>query len=124
MNCFFRIWKSPAFWCLDPANNFTSLPTSVSARLRYIAHKALDRIEHDILKDLDDCLTPNGAPKSQERLAIWACLWQLMMMYRELIPATEEYLTQATAYGVDPSHRELRVTSSFVTTSLTFLCSS
>ncbi|KAG5926818.1 hypothetical protein E4U42_002924 [Claviceps africana] len=92
MNCFFRIWKMPSFMCIDPSNNLVPLPVSVQAQLRRIARKALDGLEHDVLKMLDDCLTQQGSPKAEERVAIWASMWQLMLMYRELLLAYETHL--------------------------------
>ncbi|KAK2596188.1 hypothetical protein QQS21_006393 [Conoideocrella luteorostrata] len=85
MNCFFRIWKMPSFLCIDPSKNLVPLPISVQAQLRNIAIKALDRLEHDVFKMLDDCLSQQGSPKADERVAIWASMWQLMLMYREIL---------------------------------------
>ncbi|KAG6171631.1 hypothetical protein E4U27_007140 [Claviceps purpurea] len=96
MNCFFRIWKKPSFMCIDPSNNLAPLPVSVQAQLRRIAKKALDRLEYDVLKILDDCLTQQGSPKPEERVAIWASLWQLMLMYRELLIAYKSHLGRMT----------------------------
>ncbi|CAG9938328.1 unnamed protein product [Clonostachys rosea f. rosea IK726] len=84
MACFFRIWKSSSFLCRDPSGKIANLPLSVQAELRTIARNALHRIEHDILKDLDECLTPSRSPKPDDKLALWAALWQLLFMYREL----------------------------------------
>lgn len=78
--------------CIDPSNNLAPLPVSVQAQLRRIAKKALDRLEYDVLKILDDCLTQQGSPKPEERVAIWASLWQLMLMYRELLIAYKSHL--------------------------------
>ena len=61
-------------------------------QLRNIARSALNGIEHDVLKKLDECLTQQGTPKAEERMAIWACLWQLMLMYREVIWATRSFI--------------------------------
>lgn len=94
MNCFFRIWKTPSFCCRDPSKNIANLPVSVQAQLRSIARKALDLLEHDVLKMLDDCLSQQGSPKSEERVAIWVCMWQLMLMYRELLIAYKMHLGQ------------------------------
>jgi hypothetical protein len=92
MNCFFRLWRKSLFWCRDPANNIVKLPLSVQAQLRNIARKALYSLEHDVLKELDECLTQQGPPKPEERIAIWASMWQLLLMYRDLILAFHGYL--------------------------------
>jgi hypothetical protein len=94
MNCFFRLWKTSSFWCRDPSNNIVKLPPSVQAQLRNIAFKALDSIEHDVLKDLDECLTQQGPPKPDEKVAIWASMWQLILIYRDLIVAYHSHLGQ------------------------------
>ncbi|KAG5984030.1 hypothetical protein E4U55_006259 [Claviceps digitariae] len=92
MNCFFRIWKMPSFMCIDPSKKLVPLPISVQAQLRRIARKALDRLEYDVFKMLDDCLSQQGAPKAEERVAIWVSMWQLMLMYRELLLAYKTHL--------------------------------
>ncbi|KAG5987796.1 hypothetical protein E4U43_004935, partial [Claviceps pusilla] len=71
MNCFFRIWKMPYFMCIDPSKKLVPLPISVQAQLRRFARKALDRLEHDVFKMLDDCLGQQGSPKAEERVAFW-----------------------------------------------------
>lgn len=106
MSCFFRIWKTPYFYCRDPKNKITSLPLSAQARLRSIARSALHGLEHDVLKKLDDCLTQAGAPRDDERVAIWACLWQLMLMYRDLASANKGFIAQGTSYGAHAQARE------------------
>lgn len=92
MNCFFKIWKTASFWCRDPANNIVTLPLSVQAQLRKIARKGLDSLEHDVLKELDDCLTQQGPSKPQERMAIWASMWQLILMYGDLLSSFKTHL--------------------------------
>ncbi|KAH7171070.1 hypothetical protein EDB81DRAFT_189221 [Dactylonectria macrodidyma] len=85
MNCFFRIWRTHSFMCLDPSNNLVTLPLSVQAEVRHIARKALESLEHDVFKLLDDIIAQQGPPKNQDKLAIWASTWQLLLMYRDLL---------------------------------------
>lgn len=92
LNCFFRIWKTDAFWCRDPTNKFVSLPLSVQARLRNIARQGARFIEHDILRELDEILAQQGTTKPDERLAIWASLWQLILIYRETLAAFKKHM--------------------------------
>ncbi|KOS16899.1 hypothetical protein ESCO_004741 [Escovopsis weberi] len=103
MNCFFRILKTPSFWCLDPTNKLTNLPLSVQAQLRNIARKGLYSLEHDILKELDDCLTQQGPPKAQERMAVWASMWQLILMYRELAADFKNHISRLQNENREPS---------------------
>jgi hypothetical protein len=88
MACFFRIWSTAAFSCRDPSGKIVGLPMSVQAELRSIALRGLSLLEGDIFKELDDCVTPSGMPKPDDKLAIWACMWQLMFMYRDLMSAS------------------------------------
>ncbi|KAF5125625.1 hypothetical protein E5D57_010315 [Metarhizium anisopliae] len=95
-----KLPKMPSFWCRDPSKNIANLPVSVQAQLRSIARKALDLLEHDVLKLLDDCLSQQGSPKAEERVAIWVSMWQLMLMYRELLAGYKIHLGHMTQ---DPS---------------------
>ena len=106
MNCFFRILKTTTFWCRDPANNVVALPLSVTAQLRNLARKAFRSLEHDVLKDLDDCIAQQRPPKPEERLAVWASSWQLILIYRELIGAFHTHLTWSPSRSRDPMTRE------------------
>ncbi|KAG6038371.1 hypothetical protein E4U41_004237 [Claviceps citrina] len=108
MNCFFRIWKMPSFMCIDPSKKLVPLPVSVQAQLRRIAREALYRLEHDVLKMLDDCLSQQGSPKAEERVAIWVSMWQLMLMYRQLLIA---YKTHLGHMMQDPSSPDEFITS-------------
>lgn len=101
MNCFFRIWKASSFCCRDPSKKMTPLPLSVQAQLRKIARKALDSLEHDIFKELDDLVAQQGTPKPQERFAIWASMWQMILMYRDLLSGYKSYINRLASAGVD-----------------------
>lgn len=97
MSCFFRIWKTSSFWCRDPSNNIVGLPLSVQAHLRKIALKGLHYLEGDVLKELDEILTQQVSPKSDGRIAVWASMWQLILMYRDLIVAFRSFLDRSQA---------------------------
>ncbi|KJZ73575.1 hypothetical protein HIM_07131 [Hirsutella minnesotensis 3608] len=99
MNCFFKIWKRSSFWCRDPANNVAVLPLSVQARLRNIAREALKSLEYKVLKSLDECLGQHAQPHSPERMAVWACLWQLILIYRDLLAAYKTKIARLTRDG-------------------------
>lgn len=94
MACFFRIWKTPSFWCRDPSGKTAALPISVQAQLRTIVQRGIHSIEHDILKELDSLITPPHQPKPDDKLALWACLWQLMIIYRDLTAASKVWLAR------------------------------
>ena len=88
-----------SFWCRDPANHIVTLPLSVQARLRNIARQALKLLEHKVLKSLDDCLSQSTQPQPREKMAIWACLWQLILMYRDLLAAFRSQAARANENG-------------------------
>ncbi|KAF5550237.1 hypothetical protein FPHYL_9421 [Fusarium phyllophilum] len=94
MNCFFRIWKAPRFTCCSSSNKLSQVPFTVQAELRRIAWNALVSHEHDILKLLEDCLAQQESLKAQEKMAVWASLWQLMIMYRDLVVAHDGYFAR------------------------------
>ncbi|KAK7424883.1 hypothetical protein QQX98_000158 [Neonectria punicea] len=102
MNCFFRIWRTYSFSCLDPSNKLVNVPLTVQAELRHIARKALESLEHDVFKQLDDCVAQQGPPKPQEKLAIWASMWQLMLIYRDLLTAFKAQISRMGP-GNDPA---------------------
>ncbi|KAL6869296.1 hypothetical protein ACO1O0_000620 [Amphichorda felina] len=102
MACFFRIWKTPSFWCRDPSGKTTALPISVQAQLRTIVQRGIHSFEHDILKELDSLITPSHQPKPDDKLALWACLWQLMIIYRDLTAASEVWLARHDRRPNDP----------------------
>ncbi|POR31777.1 Uncharacterized protein TPAR_08018 [Tolypocladium paradoxum] len=104
MSCFFRIWRMSSFWCRDPANHIVNLPLSVQARLRNIAREALKLFEYKVLKGLDECLGQHAQPQPQERMAIWASLWQLILMYRDLLTAFKAQITRNTRDGNESRH--------------------
>jgi hypothetical protein len=89
MNCFFRIWKAPRFTCCSSSNKVSQVPFTVQAELRRIAWNAVVSLELDILKLLEDI--QQDSLKSQEKMAVWASLWQLILMYRELTIAHDGY---------------------------------
>ncbi|KAF5017955.1 hypothetical protein F66182_10084 [Fusarium sp. NRRL 66182] len=94
MNCFFKIWKAPRFTCCSSSNKVSQVPFTVQAELRRIAWNALVSHEHDILKLLEDCLAQQESLKAQEKMAVWASLWQLIIMYRDLVIAHDGYFSR------------------------------
>ncbi|KAF4981127.1 hypothetical protein FZEAL_2997 [Fusarium zealandicum] len=102
MNCFFKIWKAPAFTC-SSSNKVSHVPFTVQAQLRHVAWKALVSHELDVLKLLEDCLAQQEPLKPHERMAVWASLWQLILMYRDLVIAHDNYFSQYPSAKRDPA---------------------
>ncbi|KAM5369891.1 hypothetical protein ACJZ2D_008792 [Fusarium nematophilum] len=103
MNCFFRIWKAPRFTCCSSPNKVSHAPPTVQAELRYIAWKALVSLEHDVLKLLEDCLAQQDPLKPHERMAVWASLWQLILIYRDLVIAHDSFFSRNPGAKRDPA---------------------
>jgi hypothetical protein len=95
MACFFRVWKTPSFCCQDSTNKDAVLPISVQAQLRTIVQRGLHSIEHNVLRELDSMITPMGQPRFHDKLPLWACLWQLILIYRELTAASRAWLSRS-----------------------------
>lgn len=104
MSCFFMIWRMPSFWCRDPTNRIANLPLSVQARLRNIAREALKSLEYKVLKSLDECLGQHSQPRPDEKMAVWASLWQLILMYRDLLTACKAKVARLTREGDEDVH--------------------
>lgn len=104
MSCFFRIWRTSSFWCRDPTNRIANLPLSVQARLRNIAREALKSLEYRVLKGLDECLGQHAQPQPAEKMAVWACLWQIILMYRDILTACKAKITRLTRVGGEDAH--------------------
>lgn len=67
---------------------------SMQAILRNIVRSGIQSIELDILKELEECLAQQGALKQDERMAIWACMWQIILIYRDLQQGWRSWLGQ------------------------------
>ncbi|OBR15743.1 hypothetical protein CH63R_00923 [Colletotrichum higginsianum IMI 349063] len=60
------------------------LPLPAKAEFRTIARKALESFENNVLRALDKYLSPKKIPE-HETPAVWAALWQLLFIYRDLL---------------------------------------
>lgn len=67
------------------------LPYSVHEELRHIAKKAMESLERDILGDLDACMTQSRAVKPYQKPLLWACLWQMIFVYRQLLRSSSSH---------------------------------
>ncbi|UNI19549.1 hypothetical protein JDV02_005729 [Purpureocillium takamizusanense] len=84
MNCFLRISRTHSYFYRDSSNSFVKLPLAAHTELRHIARRALEPLEHDAFKHLDD-IVQQGSIKIEEKLAIWASTWQLLLIYRDIL---------------------------------------
>ncbi|TQN71857.1 hypothetical protein CSHISOI_03631 [Colletotrichum shisoi] len=60
------------------------LPLPAKAEFRTIARKALESFESSVLRALDKYLSPKKIPE-HETPVVWAALWQLLFIYRDLL---------------------------------------
>ncbi|KAL0939229.1 uncharacterized protein CTRU02_205839 [Colletotrichum truncatum] len=93
--CMYKICRSRTLCFLqDGASQAQLLPFPAQVQIRGIARKALEAAERDILAELDKYIkTPKL--ENKERPAIWAVLWQLMLVYRDLLRNTKPCLNNA-----------------------------
>ncbi|KAK1993725.1 hypothetical protein LX36DRAFT_703321 [Colletotrichum falcatum] len=68
----------------DGADAAEPLPLLVKAEFRAIAREALEHFEGRALRTLDRYLAPKKVPEC-EAPALWASLWQLLFVYRDLL---------------------------------------
>lgn len=75
MLCQFRIWRSPALYCRGQGRQAAGMGDNT-------AITALIACEKEILRDLDELDTKLAL---EDELPVWACLWQMILTYRNLI---------------------------------------
>lgn len=84
MRCMYRIWRMEDLFCrTNESPDGFCLPPMIGAELRQIVRKALECLERDILGDLDKFLKPSGIP-TKGRAPMWAGLWQLIFVLKDL----------------------------------------
>lgn len=72
------------YFVRENSSSLELLPLPAKAELRSIARMALESTERKVLEALDKCLASKKVPED-EMPAIWAALWQLMFLYRDLL---------------------------------------
>lgn len=75
MQCWFRIWRYPSLYLRFQGRQATGQTNET-------AIKALIACEDKILRDLDEL---HAKLTREEELPVWACLWQMILTYRDLI---------------------------------------
>lgn len=88
----YRIWKQQTFYYLPDNNSVSQLPVPIQALLRHLAKKAMESLEIDILKEIDTFLDQKKTVQNAERLAVWLSLWQMILIYRELLGRSSDLL--------------------------------
>ncbi|KXH51419.1 hypothetical protein CSIM01_08205 [Colletotrichum simmondsii] len=86
MKCMYKICCQDDFVFIRDDNGAVKyLPLPAKAELRAIARMALETAERDILKALDKLKAAATKVPEQDLPALWATLWQLMFIYRDLL---------------------------------------
>ncbi|KAK1527750.1 uncharacterized protein CCOS01_08012 [Colletotrichum costaricense] len=82
-----KIYRSPTLFFIRSGEiRLSELSLPAQAEIRGIAKSVIESSERDILADLDRYLKPTKSKiDNHERPAVWAALWQLMFIYRDLL---------------------------------------
>ncbi|KAI0543119.1 hypothetical protein GGR58DRAFT_9794 [Xylaria digitata] len=83
LRCLYKIFSHPNFVCLkqQPGCSLEQLPYDLHRVLKAMAAKLIKGIENDVLNEL-----AGKRPKtSAERLPLWACMMQVVLLYHDLI---------------------------------------
>ncbi|KAI8261459.1 hypothetical protein K4K58_001263 [Colletotrichum sp. SAR11_239] len=93
----YKICRAQTLFFVQPnGKGVEELPLPAQAELRGVARAALESSERDILSELDKYLkTPKIS--DQDRPAVWAALWQLMFVYRDLLRNVRPWRNNAEA---------------------------
>ncbi|OHE93630.1 hypothetical protein CORC01_11033 [Colletotrichum orchidophilum] len=92
----YKVYRTPNFY-FAPSNNgpVTELSFSAQAQIRGVAKYALEASERDVLAELDKYL--KSKIENHERPAVWAALWQMMLVYRDLLKNIRSWHTANNA---------------------------
>ncbi|KAI8256685.1 hypothetical protein K4K56_007532 [Colletotrichum sp. SAR 10_98] len=93
----YKICRAQTLFFVQPnGKGVEELPLPAQAELRGVARAALESSERDILSELDKYLkTPKIS--GQDKPAVWAALWQLMFVYRDLLRNVRPWRNNAEA---------------------------
>ncbi|KAK1513158.1 hypothetical protein CTAM01_00554 [Colletotrichum tamarilloi] len=86
MKCMYKICCQDDFiFIREDTGAVERLPLPAKAELRVIARMALEAAERDTLNALDNLKAAATRVPEQDLPALWATLWQLMFIYRDLL---------------------------------------
>ncbi|KAI0815713.1 hypothetical protein GGR55DRAFT_699551 [Xylaria sp. FL0064] len=82
LRCLYKIWRHPSFvYQEQPRSDYEQLPYEIHRALKATAAKLIKGIENDVLGEL-----AGRRPKSSaDRLPLWACMMQVVLLYHDLI---------------------------------------
>ncbi|KAI3542671.1 hypothetical protein CABS03_00955 [Colletotrichum abscissum] len=92
----YKVYRTPNFYFAPSDNSpITELSFSAQAQMRGVAKSALEASERDILAELDKYL--KNKMEINDRPAVWAALWQMMLIYRDLLKNIRSWHTANNA---------------------------
>ncbi|KAI0196183.1 hypothetical protein EV127DRAFT_477100 [Xylaria flabelliformis] len=82
LRCLYKVWSQDSFVCQKrPETDLEKLPYEIYRVLKAMAAKLMKGIESDVLSEL-----AARRPKSPaDRLPLWACMMQIVLLYRDLM---------------------------------------
>lgn len=107
MRCWYLIWQTSKLYAythgsaLDPderSGKRPRLPPMLLWELKKITADGLVACEKEILLELDE-LSPDGARLIE--LPLWACMWQMILIYRQLVAGYSNLARSQLASSVD-----------------------
>ncbi|KAI1776493.1 hypothetical protein F4818DRAFT_351113 [Hypoxylon cercidicola] len=82
MMCLYKIWRHEKFFCQRFPGSLEELPGPICQSLKRTIIFRMKALESDILSQF--WKTPDSGLKPQERLPLWACMMQFILMYRNI----------------------------------------
>ena len=80
-----------------PHSKQTFLSIAASSQLLLVTKEGIREAERDILDALEPLVNSSKGPGQRNAIPLWACLWSLILMYRDRMAAYNQYLSQPLA---------------------------
>ncbi|KAJ2978718.1 hypothetical protein NUW58_g7408 [Xylaria curta] len=82
LRCLYKVWSQTSFICQrGPESDLEQLPYEIYWVLKAMAAKLMKGIENDVLNEL----TAKRPKTPADRLPLWACMMQVVLLYRDLM---------------------------------------
>ncbi|KAI0172034.1 hypothetical protein GGR52DRAFT_573176 [Hypoxylon sp. FL1284] len=82
MMCLYKIWRHDKFFCQTSPEFVGELPAPICQSLKRTIVFRMKALENDILAQF--WKTPDSGLKPQDRLSLWACMMEFILMYRDI----------------------------------------
>ena len=91
-------WRCRKIVSSSASNNTQSfLSLAASSQLSLVIKEGIREAEYEILESIEPHLNSSKGPGQRNAIALWACLWSLILMYRDRMAAYNQYLNQPLA---------------------------